>query len=606
MPFESHSESTKNILLYGSGNEKIQFYYPGRKGRKISRKHVFEGVIPNLERRYKETDSQTVKDALSKFMSVKTCKTCHGTRLNEGARNVFIQKKNIAHITQMNIDEALDFFKQLKIRGTRGEIASNIVKEIYERLLFLSNVGLSYLNLKRSAETLSGGESQRIRLASQIGSGLVGVMYILDEPTIGLHQRDNKRLISTLTRLRDLGNTVIIVEHDEDAIRSGDYIVDLGPGAGKDGGNIVSHGSIESLENSKHSLTGQYLNGQKSIAVPIKRQLVEKDKLIKINNARKNNLKGLNVEIPLGLLTCVTGVSGSGKSSLINGTLNPMLIAKLQKRPSEYLSDTTIDGTKYLRRIINISQSPIGRTPRSNPATYTGLFTATRELFAATEESRSRGYKPGRFSFNVKGGRCETCKGGGVIKVEMNFLADIYVTCDACKGMRFNRETLEISYKGKNIYDILEMTVDEAYSFFINIPSIKNKLNTLLEVGLGYIKLGQNAVTLSGGEAQRIKLSKELSKRGNSNTLYLLDEPTTGLHFHDINQLLKVLLKLRDDGNTIVVIEHNLDVIKTADWIIELGPEGGDKGGEIIAVGSPETISKCKSSHTGKYLKKVL
>ncbi|MBM22843.1 MAG: excinuclease ABC subunit A [Gammaproteobacteria bacterium] len=606
MPFESHSESTKNILLYGSGNEKIQFYYPGRKGRKISRKHVFEGVIPNLERRYKETDSQTVKDALSKFMSVKTCKTCHGTRLNEGARNVFIQKKNIAHITQMNIDEALDFFKQLKIRGTRGEIASNIVKEIYERLLFLSNVGLSYLNLKRSAETLSGGESQRIRLASQIGSGLVGVMYILDEPTIGLHQRDNKRLISTLTRLRDLGNTVIIVEHDEDAIRSGDYIVDLGPGAGKDGGNIVSHGSIESLENSKHSLTGQYLNGQKSIAVPIKRQLVEKDKLIKINNARKNNLKGLNVEIPLGLLTCVTGVSGSGKSSLINGTLNPMLIAKLQKRPSEYLSDTTIDGTKYLRRIINISQSPIGRTPRSNPATYTGLFTATRELFAATEESRSRGYKPGRFSFNVKGGRCETCKGGGVIKVEMNFLADIYVTCDACKGMRFNRETLEISYKGKNIYDILEMTVDEAYSFFINIPSIKNKLNTLLEVGLGYIKLGQNAVTLSGGEAQRIKLSKELSKRGNSNTLYLLDEPTTGLHFHDINQLLKVLLKLRDDGNTIVVIEHNLDVIKTADWIIDLGPEGGDKGGEIIAVGSPETISKCKSSHTGKYLKKVL
>ena len=606
IPFESHSESTKNILLYGSGNEKIQFYYPGRKGRKISRKHVFEGVIPNLERRYKETDSQTVKDALSKFMSVKTCKTCHGTRLNEGARNVFIQKKNIAHITKMNIDEALDFFKQLKIRGTRGEIASNIVKEIYERLLFLSNVGLSYLNLKRSAETLSGGESQRIRLASQIGSGLVGVMYILDEPTIGLHQRDNKKLISTLTRLRDLGNTVIIVEHDEEAIRSGDYIVDLGPGAGKDGGNIVSHGSVECLESSKHSLTGQYLNGQKSIAVPLKRQSVTKDKLIKINNARKNNLKGLNVEIPLGLLTCVTGVSGSGKSSLINGTLNPMLIAKLQKRPSEYLLDTTIHGTEYVRRIINISQSPIGRTPRSNPATYTGLFTATRELFAATEESRSRGYKPGRFSFNVKGGRCEICKGGGVIKVEMNFLADIYVTCDACKGMRFNRETLEINYKGKNIYDILEMTVDEAFSFFINIPSIKNKLNTLLEVGLGYIKLGQNAVTLSGGEAQRIKLSKELSKRGNSDTLYLLDEPTTGLHFHDINQLLKVLLKLRDDGNTIVVIEHNLDVIKTADWIIDLGPEGGDKGGEIVAVGSPETISECKSSHTGKYLKKVL
>ena len=605
-PFESYGESIKNTLLYGSGNEKIQFYYPGRKGRKISRKHVFEGVIPNLERRYKETDSQTVKDALSKFMSVKTCKTCNGTRLNKGARNVLIQKKNIADITKMNIDEALIFFEQLNIRGTRGEIAANIIKEIYERLLFLSNVGLNYLNLKRSAETLSGGESQRIRLASQIGSGLVGVMYILDEPTIGLHQRDNKRLISTLTRLRDLGNTVIVVEHDEEAIRSGDYIVDLGPGAGNEGGKIVSQGSIENLENEPQSLTGQYLNGQKSIATPLKRENVNNEKLIKINNARKNNLKGLHVKIPLGLLTCITGVSGSGKSSLINGTLHPLLVSELNKRPSEYISETTIDGSEYIRRIINISQSPIGRTPRSNPATYTGLFTPTRELFAATEESRSRGYKPGRFSFNVKGGRCETCQGGGVIKVAMNFLADIYVTCDACKGKRFNRETLEINYKGKNIYDILEMTVDEAFSFFINIPSIKNKLNTLVEVGLGYIKLGQNAVTLSGGEAQRIKLSKELSKRGNSGTLYLLDEPTTGLHFHDINQLLKVLLKLRDDGNTVVVIEHNLDVIKTADWIIDLGPEGGDKGGEIIAVGTPETVAKCRRSHTGKYLKNIL
>ena len=605
-PFESYGESIKNTLLYGSGNEKIQFYYPGRRGRKISRKHVFEGVIPNLERRYKETDSQTVKDALSKFMSVKTCKTCNGARLNIGARNVLIQKKNIADITKMNIDEALIFFEQLNIRGTRGEIAANIIKEIYERLRFLSNVGLNYLNLERSAETLSGGESQRIRLASQIGSGLVGVMYILDEPTIGLHQRDNKRLISTLTRLRDLGNTVIVVEHDEEAIRSGDYIVDLGPGAGNEGGKIVSQGSIENLENEPQSLTGQYLNGQKSIAIPLKRENVNNEKLIKINNARKNNLKGLHVKIPLGLLTCITGVSGSGKSSLINGTLHPLMVSELNKRPSEYLSETTIDGSEYIRRIINISQSPIGRTPRSNPATYTGLFTATRELFAATEESRSRGYKPGRFSFNVKGGRCETCQGGGVIKVEMNFLADIYVICDACKGKRFNRETLEINYKGKNIYDILEMTVDEAYSFFINIPSIKNKLNTLVEVGLGYIKLGQNAVTLSGGEAQRIKLSKELSKRGNSGTLYLLDEPTTGLHFHDINQLLKVLLKLRDDGNTVVVIEHNLDVIKTADWIIDLGPEGGDKGGEIIAVGTPETVSKCKRSHTGKYLKNIL
>ena len=606
VPFESYDESIKKTLLYGSGNEKIQFYYPGRRGRKISRKHVFEGVIPNLERRYKETDSQTVKDALSKFMSVKTCKTCNGARLNIGARNVLIQKKNIADITKMNIDEALIFFEQLNIRGTRGEIAANIIKEIYERLLFLSNVGLNYLNLERSAETLSGGESQRIRLASQIGSGLVGVMYILDEPTIGLHQRDNKRLISTLTRLRDLGNTVIVVEHDEEAIRSGDYIVDLGPGAGNEGGKIVSQGSIECLENEPESLTGQYLNGQKSIAIPLKREKVNNDKLIKINNARKNNLKGLHVKIPLGLFTCITGVSGSGKSSLINGTLHPLMVSELNKRPSEYLSETTIDGSEYILRIINISQSPIGRTPRSNPATYTGLFTATRELFAATEESRSRGYKPGRFSFNVKGGRCETCQGGGVIKVEMNFLADIYVICDACKGKRFNRETLEINYKGKNIYDILEMTVDEAYSFFINIPSIKNKLNTLVEVGLGYIKLGQNAVTLSGGEAQRIKLSKELSKRGNSGTLYLLDEPTTGLHFHDVNQLLKVLLKLRDDGNTVVVIEHNLDVIKTADWIIDLGPEGGDKGGEIIAVGTPETVSKCERSHTGEYLKNIL
>jgi len=605
-PYESYSETVQNILLYGSGDEKIQFYYPGRRGRKISRKHVFEGVIPNLIRRYKETESKAVKDALSKFMSVKSCLNCHGTRLNEAARHVFIKNKNIADITKMNIDEALIFFQKLNIKGTRGEIASHIIKEIQERLLFLSNVGLNYLNLERSAETLSGGESQRIRLASQIGSGLVGVMYILDEPTIGLHQRDNERLIATLTKLRDLGNTVIVVEHDEAAIRSGDYIVDLGPGAGNAGGEVVAQGNLECLLKEPRSLTGQYLKKEKSIPMPSKRLAPVKDKIIKIKNAHKNNLKALNVEIPLNLFTCVTGVSGSGKSTLINGTLQPLIASTLEKKPCNDLSKTFIEEPVSIHKMIDISQSPIGRTPRSNPATYTGLFTPVRELFSSTQESRSRGYKPGRFSFNVKGGRCETCQGGGVIKVEMNFLADIYVTCDACKGKRFNRETLEIIYKNKNIYDVLEMNVSDAYKFFFNIPSIKNKLTTLVEVGLGYIKLGQSAVTLSGGEAQRIKLSKELSKRGNSDTLYILDEPTTGLHFHDIKQLLKVLIKLRNEGNTVVVIEHNLDVIKTADWIIDLGPEGGDNGGEIIVEGSPEAVAKNKLSYTGQYLKKIL
>ena len=605
-PYESYSETVQNTLLYGSGDEKIQFYYPGRRGRKISRKHVFEGVIPNLIRRYKETESKAVKDALSKFMSVKSCLNCHGTRLNEAARHVFIKNKNIADITKMNIDEALIFFQKLNIKGTRGEIASHIIKEIQERLLFLSNVGLNYLNLERSAETLSGGESQRIRLASQIGSGLVGVMYILDEPTIGLHQRDNERLIATLTKLRDLGNTVIVVEHDEAAIRSGDYIVDLGPGAGNAGGEVVAQGNLECLLKEPRSLTGQYLKKEKSIPMPSKRLAPVKDKIIKIKNAHKNNLKALNVEIPLNLFTCVTGVSGSGKSTLINGTLQPLIASTLEKKPCNDLSKTFIEEPVSIHKMIDISQSPIGRTPRSNPATYTGLFTPVRELFSSTQESRSRGYKPGRFSFNVKGGRCETCQGGGVIKVEMNFLADIYVTCDACKGKRFNRETLEIMYKNKNIYDVLEMNVSDAYKFFFNIPSIKNKLTTLVEVGLGYIKLGQSAVTLSGGEAQRIKLSKELSKRGNSDTLYILDEPTTGLHFHDIKQLLKVLIKLRNEGNTVVVIEHNLDVIKTADWIIDLGPEGGDNGGEIIVEGSPETVAKNKLSYTGQYLKKIL
>ena len=605
-PYESYSETVQNTLLYGSGDEKIQFYYPGRRGRKISRKHVFEGVIPNLIRRYKETESKAVKDALSKFMSVKSCLNCHGTRLNEAARHVFIKNKNIADITKMNIDEALIFFQKLNIKGTRGEIASHIIKEIQERLLFLSNVGLNYLNLERSAETLSGGESQRIRLASQIGSGLVGVMYILDEPTIGLHQRDNERLIATLTKLRDLGNTVIVVEHDEAAIRSGDYIVDLGPGAGNAGGEVVAQGNLECLLKEPRSLTGQYLKKEKSIPMPSKRLAPVKDKIIKIKNAHKNNLKALNVDIPLNLFTCVTGVSGSGKSTLINGTLQPLIASALEKKPCDDLSKTFIEEPVSVHKMIDISQSPIGRTPRSNPATYTGLFTPVRELFSSTQESRSRGYKPGRFSFNVKGGRCETCQGGGVIKVEMNFLADIYVTCDACKGKRFNRETLEIMYKNKNIYDVLEMNVSDAYKFFFNIPSIKNKLKTLVEVGLGYIKLGQSAVTLSGGEAQRIKLSKELSKKSNIGTLYILDEPTTGLHFHDIKQLLKVLIKLRNEGNTVVVIEHNLDVIKTADWIIDLGPEGGDHGGEIIVEGSPETVAKNKLSYTGQYLKQVL
>ena len=594
------------MLLNGSGDEKIQFYYPGRGGKRISRKHPFEGVIPNLKRRYKETESQRVKDALSKFMSTKPCSLCEGSRLNETARNVLVKNHNISDLTHMNIEEILGFFKKLNLKGSRGEIAKTVIKEIVDRLEFLSNVGLNYLNLERSAETLSGGESQRIRLASQIGSGLVGVMYILDEPTIGLHQRDNKRLIKTLTKLRDIGNSVIVVEHDEELIRSANHIVDLGPGAGSEGGEIVCQGSLNEILKENDSLTSQYLNGTKEIPVPNKRICVDKSKLIRIHNAHLNNLKSLNVEIPLNLLTCITGVSGSGKSTLINGTLKPLLRAKLENKVFDQLEKTSISDYEDIKRIINISQSPIGRTPRSNPATYTGLFTPIRELFSGTQESRSRGYKPGRFSFNVKGGRCETCQGGGLIKVEMNFLADIYVVCDVCDGKRFNRETLEIFYKKKNIYEVLEMSVDEAHSFFKNIPVIKNKLSTLIDVGLGYIKLGQNAVTLSGGEAQRIKLSKELSKRTNQNTLYLLDEPTTGLHFHDVNQLIKVLLRLRDEGNTIIIIEHNLDVIKTADWIIDLGPEGGDKGGEVIAQGTPEEVASSKSSFTGKYLSKTL
>ena len=606
LPYKKIKKNIKDILLNGSGSEKISFVYPGRGGKRIKRKHAFEGVIPNLQRRYVETDSQRVKDALSKFMSTKPCESCNGTRLNQSARNIFLKKERISDLTRMNIDELLFYFKNLKLSGTKREIAKGVIKEIIDRLEFLSNVGLNYLNLERSAETLSGGESQRIRLASQIGSGLLGVMYILDEPTIGLHQRDNQRLINTLTKLRDLGNTVIVVEHDEEVIRSSNHIVDLGPGAGKDGGYIVSQGTIDQILSENKSLTAQYLNGSKKIEMPIKRLDFNKKKCLKIKNAKKNNLKSIDVDIPLNLLTCITGVSGSGKSTLINGTLKPLLRSHLESKPNELTGNEELEGWEGLKKIVNISQSPIGRTPRSNPATYTGLFTPIRELFAGTQEARSRGYKLGRFSFNVKGGRCETCQGGGLIKVEMNFLADIYVTCDICKGKRFNRETLGVLYKGKNIFEVLDMTIDEAYLFFKNIPSIHQKLQTLLDVGLGYIKLGQNAVTLSGGEAQRIKLSKELSKRSNRDTLYLLDEPTTGLHFHDVSQLLKVLHRLKDEGNTVVIIEHNLDVIKTADWIIDLGPEGGEKGGEVVVKGTPESIAKNPRSFTGKYLKKQL
>ena len=606
IPYKNINKAIKEMLLNGSGDEKIAFIYPGRGGKRIKRNHPFEGVIPNLQRRYIETDSQRVKDALSKFMSTKACGNCEGTRLNKSARNIFLKKERISDLTQMNIEELLSYFKELKLQGTKREIAKGVVKEIIDRLEFLSNVGLNYLNLERSAETLSGGESQRIRLASQIGSGLVGVMYILDEPTIGLHQRDNQRLIDTLVRLRDLGNTVIVVEHDEEVIRSSDHVVDLGPGAGKDGGYIVSQGTVEDILKENKSLTAQYLNGSKEINIPKKRSSFNKKECLRVLNAKRNNLKSINVEIPLNVLTCITGVSGSGKSTLINGTLKPLLRTQLENKPNDLTENEALEGAERLKKIVNISQSPIGRTPRSNPATYTGLFTPIRELFSGTQESRSRGYKPGRFSFNVKGGRCETCQGGGLIKVEMNFLADIYVTCDVCKGRRFNRETLEILYKGKNIFEVLDMTIDDAAVFFKSIPSIHHKLQTLLDVGLGYIKLGQNAVTLSGGEAQRIKLSKELSKRSNKDTLYLLDEPTTGLHFHDVSQLLTVLHRLKNEGNTVIIIEHNLDVIKTADWIIDLGPEGGENGGMVIASGTPESVAKNRKSFTGKYLKNQL
>lgn len=606
VPFKKLSKKHQSVLLHGS-KENIKFKYKDHDGNSYNKVSTFEGVLPNLERRYRETESDLVREELRKYITARPCETCGGARLNLAARNVFVTGKTLPEISAWPVDKAKTFFDKLHLAGYRGDIAVKIVKELTSRLGFLVDVGLDYISLERSAETLSGGEAQRIRLASQIGSGLVGVMYILDEPSIGLHQRDNDRLLQTLHHLRDLGNTVIVVEHDEDAILHADHVLDLGPGAGVHGGYIVAQGKPKDIMRHPESLTGQYLSGKRKIAIPAKRKPVNVEKQIIIRGARGNNLKSIDVKIPLGLLTCITGVSGSGKSTLINDTLSPVAERELNGAMSrEAALHDSIEGLEHLDKVIVIDQSPIGRTPRSNPATYTGLFTAIRDLFAGTQESRSRGYHPGRFSFNVKGGRCEACQGEGLIKVEMHFLADVYVTCDVCQGRRYNRETLEILYKGKNIHQVLEMTVEEAAVFFDAIPVIARKLRTLLDVGLSYISLGQSATTLSGGEAQRIKLGRELSKRDTGRTLYILDEPTTGLHFHDIEQLLGVLSTLRKNGATIVVIEHNLDVIKTADWIIDLGPEGGDKGGKVIAIGTPEAVADHNDSYTGKYLKKFL
>jgi excinuclease ABC subunit A len=606
-PYSELPERIRNILLHGSGEEIIQFSYTTGNGASIRRKHPFEGILPNLERRYRETDSGMVREELAKFLSSQPCPECAGTRLNTAARHVYISGQSIAAVTTMSVSHALAFFQNLQLEGWRGEIAAKVVKEIQNRLRFLADVGLEYLSLDRSAETLSGGEAQRIRLASQIGSGLVGVMYILDEPSIGLHQRDNRRLLDTLLRLRDLGNTVLVVEHDEEAIAAADYVVDLGPGAGVHGGRIVAQGTPAEIMANPASVTGQYLSGSRRIPMPARRQPVSEDRWLTIRGARGNNLANIDVRIPLGVLSCVTGVSGSGKSTLVNDTLLLYTAQHLNgSSDTPHAPCDGIDGLEAVDRVIDISQSPIGRTPRSNPATYTGVFTPIRELFAATQEARSRGYKSGRFSFNVKGGRCEACQGDGVIRVEMHFLPDVYVACDVCKGKRYNRETLEIRYKGKTISDVLDMTVEDAQAFFAAVPMIAPKLQTLLDVGLSYIRLGQNATTLSGGEAQRVKLAKELSKRATGNTLYILDEPTTGLHFQDIAQLLGVLQRLRDQGNTIVVIEHNLDVIKTADWIIDLGPEGGNGGGQLIAAGTPEEVARNQHSYTGQYLGPLL
>ena len=607
IPFKNLSKKHQKIILRGSDNELISFKYINDKGNTYTREIPFEGIIPNMERRYRETESNMVREDLSKFLSSQACPDCAGTRLRKDARFVFVQGISLPQITEMTVTKAVEYFAGLQLSGKRATIADKVLKELQERLKFLEDVGLNYLTLNRSAETLSGGEAQRIRLASQIGAGLVGVMYILDEPSIGLHQRDNDRLLSTLFHLRDLGNTVIVVEHDEEAIRSADYIIDIGPGAGAHGGRIVAEGDIKNIEKSKESLTGKFLCGDEKILIPNKRTLFNKEKTLCLNGVKGNNLRNINLTLPIGLFTCITGVSGSGKSTLINHTLYPIAATKLNHAstltPGPFES---ITGLEFLDKVVDIDQSPIGRTPRSNPATYTGIFTPVRELFSGTQEARTRGYKPGRFSFNVKGGRCEACQGDGVIKVEMHFLPDVYVSCDICKGKRYNRETLEVKYKGLSISEVLDLTVEDARQFFDAIPSISRKLQTLVDVGLSYIKLGQAATTLSGGEAQRVKLSRELSKRDTGRTLYILDEPTTGLHFQDIRQLLSVLHHLRDQGNTIVVIEHNLDVIKTADWIIDLGPEGGSGGGEIIATGTPEKIIKSKNSHTGVYLKKTL
>ena len=605
-PWTELPEHVRHVLLNGSGEEVIEFSYREEGGRRSRKRHPFEGILPNLTRRYRETESPMVREELARYLGMRPCPECQGTRLNRAARYVFVAGHSLPEVAHLTVGRALQFFEQLNLEGWRGEVAAKIVKGVAERLRFLSDVGLDYLTLDRSAETLSGGESQRIRLASQVGSGLTGVMYILDEPSIGLHQRDNRRLLATLKHLRDLGNTVIVVEHDQEAIEEADHVVDLGPGAGAHGGQLVAQGTPQEIKANPASVTGQYLSGKRRIELPALRMRPDPARQINIVGARGNNLRNISAQVPLGLLTCVTGVSGSGKSTLIIDTLFGHTAARLTGARVEAAPVERIEGLEQIDRVIDIDQSPIGRTPRSNPATYTGLFAPLRELFAAVPEARARGYDAGRFSFNVKGGRCEACQGDGVIRVEMHFLPDVYVPCDVCHGRRYNRETLEIRYRGKNIHEVLEMTVEDAARFFQNVPAAAGKLQTLTDVGLSYVRLGQNATTLSGGEAQRVKLSRELAKRATGRTLYILDEPTTGLHFHDVEQLLRVLHRLRDEGNTIVVIEHNLDVIKTADWVIDLGPEGGEGGGQILATGTPEDIAANASSWTGHYLAPLL